>query len=100
MHHVGFCLVESVLMQSFGELPEKLTAKSRWATSLLNIFVSVKGCCSHETVTLLTLLAGMTEAESARLDFFHHLTGELGRSVFGNGNIAPMQLSVSVSKST
>ena len=61
--------------------------------------LSVKGCRKHEMVTILTLLAWMTEAESARLDFPCHLTRELGKSVFGSGNTVLMQLSESVSKS-
>jgi hypothetical protein len=35
-------------------------------------------------VTILTLPVGMTEAESAGLDFSCHLTRELGESMFGN----------------
>jgi hypothetical protein len=51
-------------------------------------------------VTILTLLAGMTEAESARLGFSCHLTRELGESMFGNKYIALMHTSMSVSNST
>jgi hypothetical protein len=58
-----------------------------------------EGLYGHETVSILTLLSGMTEAESARLDFPCHLTRELGKSVFGSGNTVLMQLSESVSKS-
>jgi hypothetical protein len=60
----------------------------------------VRGCDGHEMVTILTLLAGMTEAESARLDFSCHLTRELGKSMFGNKDIVLMHISMSVSNST
>jgi hypothetical protein len=58
-----------------------------------------EGLYGHETVTILTLLSGMTEAESARLDFPCHLTRELGKSVFGNEDIVLMQALLSVSRS-
>jgi hypothetical protein len=84
----------------FDELFEKRTAKRRYIPSFLNIRVSVKRCCGHEMVTILALLAGMTEAESARLGFSCHLTRELGESMFGNKYIALMHTSMSVSNST
>jgi hypothetical protein len=58
-----------------------------------------EGLYGHETVTILTLLSGMTEAESAGLDFPCHLTRELGKSVFGNEDIVLMQALLSVSRS-
>lgn len=61
--------------------------------------LSVKGCRKHEMVTILTLLAWMTEAESARLQIPCHLTLELGESIFGNEDIVLMQLLVSISRS-
>jgi hypothetical protein len=60
------------------------TATGRCIPSLLSIRMSVKGCDCHEMVKILTLLPGMTEAESARLDFSCHLTTELGKSIFGS----------------
>jgi hypothetical protein len=93
VHHVG--VVES----SRVDLLEMWTATGRCISCLLSIRMSVKGCDCHETVSILTLLPGMTEAESARLHFSCHLTTELGKSTFSSGNIVLMQLSVSVTRS-
>ena len=82
------------------ELPEKWPACRRCNPSLLNIRMSVKGCYCHFIMTILTLLAGMTEAESARLDFFSYLTRELGKSILGSKGMVLMHPSVSVSRST